>query len=97
MTTTLTRVLQLFEQHNGPLSLAEMAHALDTDPDVVAEMLTYWVQRGRLREVNDDSGQCIRCSGRPSCPFVVRLPRRYELATGPTATLEEQPPCSCCG
>lgn len=96
MTTTLTRVLQLFEQHGGPLSLAEMARALDTDPDVVAEMLAYWVQRGRLREVSDNSGQCTRCSGRPSCPFVVRLPRRYELATTYAADLEERPPCSCC-
>ncbi len=97
MATTLTRVLQLFEQHNRPLSLAEMARLLEVDPDLLAEMLAYWVQRGKLREVDDGAGQCTLCSGRTSCPFVVRLPRRYELATEHTPLPVGRPPCSCCG
>ncbi len=95
MTTTLSRVLQLFEQHAAPLSLVEMARALEVEPDLLAEMLTYWVQRGKLREVDGGNGQCTLCNDRQSCPFVVRLPRRYELATGP-AEPDERPPCACC-
>jgi hypothetical protein len=96
MPSTLKQVLMIFEDASRPLSLLEMAQQLAIEQDTLENMIEYWVRRGRLREAGNPASQCTSCGGKDSCPFVVKLPRRYELATG-----ADLPPCrtdkpSCC-
>lgn len=97
MATLLKQVLELFEFSPQPLSLPEMARILGVEPGMLEAMIEYWVRKGKLREAGDTAGSCVLCGSRTECPFVVRLPRRYELATGLPPQTDGAPPCSCCG
>lgn len=91
MTTTLRAVLTAFENAQSPLSLNELAAQLQITPGLLDGMLTHWVRKGKLREVSS-AHQCGSCGGAEGCPFMMHMPRTYELATG-----DEQPPvCGTC-
>lgn len=77
--STLRQVLTVFEE-GRPLTLAQIAHELNVSPAQLEEMIRYWVRKGKIRESAGltDCGTCGRQGG---CPFVLDLPRSYELAT----------------
>lgn len=75
---TLRDVLACFERQSGAVSLAHMARELGLPRESLDEMIRYWVRRGRLREVQ--STVCTTCGGATGCPFILKLPRHYELA-----------------
>lgn len=96
MASTLQLVLEIFEHTSRPLTLGEMAQALGIEQAMLESMIEYWVRKGRIRQSADSAGQCTLCDTRGDCPFVVKLPRRYELAHGEPHGEPPKPPCSCC-
>jgi hypothetical protein len=79
-TSTLRQVLTIFEQADGALSLAHVARELGISTARLEGMLQYWVRKGRIREVAASSSGCPSCGIKGECPFVMALPRSYELA-----------------
>jgi len=93
MSTTLRQVLEQFEQSQGAVSLPQMAHALGIERGTLQNMIDYWVRKGKLREVG--TPVCTTCGSASECPFVVALPRCYELAAGETTVQAALVSCSC--
>jgi len=98
MTKMLRQVLNAFESADEPQPLNAMARALGVSPGMLQGMIEYWVRKGRLREASSEFSQCQTCGGAEGCPFVVKMPRRYELATeaGAAAESAAASPCRCC-
>jgi hypothetical protein len=94
MATMLRRVLTAFEETGEPRSLNDMARELEVTPGMLQGMIEYWVRRGRLREAGSTFSNCQTCGTADGCPFVVRMPRRYELADSEAP--QPTPPCRCC-
>lgn len=97
MASTLKLVLEIFEETSRPLSLPEMARALNMEQGMLESMIEYWVRKGKIREAGSTSGKCTLCGERTDCPFVIKMPRRFELATGASHNHGQLPPCDCCG
>ncbi|MGF1504225.1 MAG: hypothetical protein GYB64_17590 [Chloroflexi bacterium] len=91
MTATLRDVLTTFEEAGGSLTVAQMSRRLNTPPALLEDMLTFWVRKGRIREVGF-ANSCHMCHSAPGCPFIATMPRTYELVTG---TDPDPPPCTC--
>lgn len=89
MTVTLRRVLEAFEEAEGVIRLDALSRELNIDPGTLDSMIQHWIRKGRIREVCDglpdgcdclpDGCDCRACSIKGACPFVIHLPRRYEL------------------
>ncbi len=92
MTSKLREVLNHFEQQSRALSLADLAHELGIEAELLQEMIGYWVRKGKLRQVSADS--CASCGCSAGCPLPTTLPRRYELAaSGDAAGMGYCPRC----
>lgn len=92
----LRQVLQVFEEAEGPLSLSQVAYDLDLPPDRLEAMIDHWMRRGKIRSGSALSN-CGTCGDQDGCPFVVDLPRSYELVTDqsiPLDTYRIGVPCS---
>lgn len=76
----LRQVLTIFENANGSLSLPQIAQDLDVSQERLESMIQHWVRKGKIRQdaAPDD---CETCGTEDSCPFVMELPRKFELAT----------------
>ena len=86
MTTMLRQVLAAFENAGTTVRLDALSRDLGLDPATLDNMLAYWVRKGRIREVRDlPGGGCASCGLGSDCPFVMRLPARYELVRGDEA------------
>ncbi len=92
----LRQVLSVFEKKGGPLSLREAAHDLCLDPALLEDMIWYWVRKGRLRESGTPAEMCDTCGVSSGCPFVISLPRRFELADEPESKRPESAVCKPC-
>lgn len=77
MTTTLRQVLEQFERSDGVVSLPQMARTLGIERAMLQNMIDFWVRKGKLREVGAPA--CTTCGGASECPFMMALPRCYEL------------------
>lgn len=95
MTTSLRAVLNAFENKNTTLSLNQLSRELGIGPTTLDSMIAYWVNKGRLREAAQIT-QCRTCGSAEGCPFIIKMPRRYELVNPPDLP-DDPPPCSCCG
>lgn len=79
MTTTLRRVLQAFEEADTSIRLDVLSRKLDIDPGTLDSMIQHWIRRGRIKEVQVETGGCYTCDVQTDCPFVMRLPHSYTL------------------
>lgn len=68
------------------MTLQQIARDLDVSPARVEGMIQYWVRKGRLRETVSFT-DCGSCGRGQDCPFVVELPRSYELVTEDSLTI----------
>lgn len=93
MAGQLRAVLNRFVGQSAPVSLSTLAREMDLEPGVLRGMIDYWVRKGQLREVVSGGEGCATCGIKGACPFVVALPRYYELAEGDTPTSEAACPC----
>jgi len=94
VTTTLRTVLQAFERAETPLSLGQLAVELSVAPGLLEGMIDFWVRKGRLRESGNEASACGSCGQKGACPLVIKMPRRFELATGNAP--DAVPPCAAC-
>lgn len=78
--TALRQVLTIFETAVTPLSLPQIARELDVSRDRLEAMLQHWVRKGKIRE-SSALTECGSCGHQGGCPFVMELPRSYELVT----------------
>ncbi len=79
--STLGRVLDVFANNRGPLTMNQIAHDLNISRPQLESMIQYWVRKGKLRETASYS-DCNTCGcNRGDCPFVMELPTSYELVT----------------
>lgn len=76
----LRQVLTVFETADSPLSLPQIARELDMSPAQLDGMIQHWVRRGKIRQSGSLS-DCGTCGQQGGCPFVMTLPRSYELVT----------------
>ena len=81
--STLRQVLTIFETAVTPLSMPQIARQLDVSPEQLEGMIQHWVRKGKIRE-NKAATECGSCGHGSSCPFVLDLPRSYELVTDAT-------------
>lgn len=96
MASQLREVLNRFTDQNAPVSLNHMARDMGLEPGVLHGMIDYWVRKGKLREISTGTGEnCTTCGIKSACPFVVALPRYYELVVDPGTPPE--PSCACGG
>ncbi|MCK6578775.1 MAG: FeoC-like transcriptional regulator [Anaerolineae bacterium] len=93
MSTTLRQVLEYFESHQGAVSLPQMARTLGVERATLQNMIDYWVRKGRLRE--SGAAACASCGSAAGCPFMVALPRTYELVSGGSSPEISPPACGC--
>lgn len=82
--STLRQVLTIFETAVTPLSLPQIARALDVSPEQLDGMIQHWVRKGKIRQSNTLT-ECGSCGSNGACPFVMQLPRTYELVTETSA------------
>jgi len=80
-TSTINKLLGIFEEMSGALSIQTMASELEIRPGQVESMVDFWINKGRIR-VSAYSSECGGCSVQGDCPFVLEIPRTYELVTG---------------
>lgn len=80
----LQQILQAFEAAREPLNLTDLAAQLQIDPGALDGMITYWIRKGRLKELQP-GGSCgdaacgPSCAGGASCPFTGKMPRTIVL------------------
>ena len=80
-TSKLSRLITLLEKSSGALSIRELARELELSQERVESMMDYWVRKGKIR-VSAKLAECGSCGGKGDCPFVLELPRVYELVRG---------------
>jgi len=95
LASQLSSVLDRFVNQSAPVSISQMAREMQIEPGVLHSMIDYWVRKGRLREVNSGGEACTSCGGKSGCPFIVNLPRYYEVVGENTPAAA--PPCACGG
>ncbi|MCS6841955.1 MAG: FeoC-like transcriptional regulator [Roseiflexus sp.] len=82
----LYQVLEVIEQANGSVSLAELSQQLQIEPGALEGMIAFWVRKGRLKEATiagcgGGSRGCI-CGAYPNgCIFSAAGPRVITLAS----------------
>jgi hypothetical protein len=86
MASTLREVLRAFEEAEAPMHIGQIAQKLRLRQGALEGMIRYWVQRGRLREVNAPLASCSACEVSKHCKdcvFSMETLRYYELVSLP--------------
>ncbi len=93
-TSKLSNLLTKIEESSGAFSIQALARELDLTPERVESMLEYWVRKGKI-ESSTNLTECGSCSSQGVCPFVLEMPRTYELVKDGAEDLVEviQPAC----
>lgn len=74
----LRALITILEDSPGALSIRELARELDLSPGRVENMMEYWVRKGKIRSTASPM-DCGACSSLGNCPFILEMPRTYEL------------------
>jgi len=93
--STLSRLLISIEESSGAISIPALAAALDLSPTRVENMVEFWVRKGRIR-LSSPLTDCGSCSSQGDCPFILEMPKTFELVCeGGDQMLEnfQQPSC----
>ena len=77
-TSKLSRLLTIFEGSSGVISVRELARELDISQGQVESMMDYWISKGRIK-ISASQDECGNCSAVGECPFILEMPRTFEL------------------
>ncbi len=80
-TSKLSNLLTKIEESSGAFSIQALARELDLTPERVKSMLEYWIRKGKIQS-STKLTECGSCSSQGDCPFVLEMPRTYELVIG---------------
>lgn len=85
----LHQVLNAIEIAEGPILLCDLARQLDIEAAIVADMIAFWVRKGRLQDDDAVLGDALSCSthqngggdhcGPSGCPFIVKTPQTFSV------------------
>ncbi len=93
----LNQVLNAIETAAGPILLCDLARQLDVEETIVADMITFWVRKGRLQDDDAVLGDALSCNthkngndhcGPGGCPFIVKTPQTFSVPTHSVTTPE---------
>ena len=79
----LRQVLTIFETAASPVPLPKIARELGISQAQLDGMIQHWVRKGKIRQ-SSALTECGSCGHGSACPFVLALPRTYELVSGDT-------------
>ena len=77
-TSKLSNLLTKIEESSGAFSIQALARELDLTPERVESMLEYWVRKGKIKN-SASQAECGSCSAFSECPFILEMPKTYEL------------------
>jgi len=60
------------------MSVRDLASELELRPAQVESMVDFWINKGRIR-VSTNLSECGSCSVQGECPFILEMPRTFEL------------------
>ena len=76
----LKQLVQLLENKENGLSLAEISRALNAQPTAVHAMICLLVQKGKLIEIGPDGKCCTTCGLEAQCNLLAARGKRYMVA-----------------
>ena len=76
--STLGKLITLIEKSSGAYSIQSLAREMNVTPERIESMLDYWIRKGKIIS-STNSTECGSCSTQEDCPFIVEMPRTYEL------------------
>jgi hypothetical protein len=76
--SALSQLVKLLEESQGAISIQSLAQELEVTPERVESMMDYWIRKGRIRK-STDLIDCGSCGELESCPFILDMPKTYEL------------------
>jgi hypothetical protein len=74
----LRQILTFFEDTKNAVPLNAIARDLNLSLARVESMVEYWVRKGKIR-LSEETRDCRSCGVNANCPFVLNLPKSYEL------------------
>lgn len=84
----LRQVLEEIETAQDPITIGELSHNLNIEPNALEGMLQFWVRKGRIQDddasasCDDAIGGCSKsCSGTADCTFIAKMPKTYSIPT----------------
>jgi hypothetical protein len=94
--STLSKLLDLLEESQGALSFQSLAQELEVTQARVKGMVDYWIRKGKIK-ASATLTDCGSCGVLENCPFVLDLPKTYELVNEVEANMIEvvHPGCNC--
>ncbi len=90
----LSKLLTLIEESSGAYSIQGLARELDVSPAHVESMLEYWIRKGKIYP-STNLTECGSCSTQGDCPFVLDMPRTYELVKNRENLPDSDPHIAC--
>lgn len=91
--STLSRLLTLFEESSGALSVRFLAQELGVTSERLEGMVDFWVRKGKIR-VSAALTDCGSCGENGDCPLILTMPRTYELVSDAADPIPAKPLCS---
>ena len=77
-TSTLNKLLEMIEDSRGLISIRDLARELGVTQSRVENMLDYWILKGKIRASNI-LPDCGSCGSSGNCPFILDMPKTFEL------------------
>jgi predicted Zn-ribbon and HTH transcriptional regulator len=73
----LTQLVDLLQNKENGLSLAEISRTMNAQPTAVLSMIQLLVQKGKLLEVGPDNKCCTTCGFESDCSLLAARGKRY--------------------
>lgn len=75
----VTALLDILNQHQRGLNIAQLSRALRAEPEAVRGLLAWLVRKGRVLEIGPDNGVCATCGAHGQCHLLAARGARYVL------------------
>ena len=73
----LTQLVDLLQNKENGLSLAEISRTMNAQPTAVLSMIQVLVQKGKLLEIGPDNKCCTTCGFESDCSLLAARGKRY--------------------
>ncbi len=76
----LTQLVNLLENKQNGLSIAEISRCMNAQPSAVMAMIRTLVRKGKLIEIGPDGKCCAACGLESECNLLAARGKRYAVA-----------------
>jgi predicted Zn-ribbon and HTH transcriptional regulator len=73
----LTQLVDLLQNKENGLSLAEISRTMNAQPTAVLSMIQLLVRKGKLLEIGPDNKCCTTCGFESDCSLLAARGKRY--------------------